>query len=100
METGEWPPHIDHIDGDKTNNRFPNLRNVGQDLNNKNAARRMDNTSGVTGVSFDLTKKKWHAYLHDHGCAVHLGFYLKFDDAVAARRHAEQERGFHPNHGR
>ena len=46
-------PHgmfIDHIDGDKLNNKLANLRMVSRSGNARNAKRRKDNTSGTTGV--------------------------------------------------
>jgi len=42
---------IDHIDGNKYNNCIENLRVVSRTVNNRNAKKRHDNTSGVTGVS-------------------------------------------------
>lgn len=50
MHDGVWPRVVDHIDGDKTNNRLSNLRAVTQTENCMNARRRRDNTSGATGV--------------------------------------------------
>lgn len=43
---------IDHIDGNTLNNNIENLRAVKQVLNNRNASKRKDNTTGVSGVNF------------------------------------------------
>lgn len=50
---------IDHINGIKTDNRIENLRCVDRFINCKNASIRKDNTSGATGVSYNVAKGKW-----------------------------------------
>lgn len=48
------PDHleIDHIDGNRTNNKIDNLRLVDRQINCKNRTKRSDNTSGVTGINW------------------------------------------------
>lgn len=49
---GKWPEGvIDHIDGNKANNSPENLRDVTDSVNNFNAKIRIDNTTGIKGVS-------------------------------------------------
>lgn len=48
---GEIPEYIDHIDGDKTNNKWDNLRPATKCQNGYNTRRRCDNTTGVKGVT-------------------------------------------------
>lgn len=43
---------IDHIDGNTLNNSIENLRAVKQVINNRNASKRKDNNTGVSGVHF------------------------------------------------
>lgn len=58
--TGEWPPgEIDHINGDKQDNRFSNLRICTHQQNNHNQAIRRNNTSGVKGVYWSKQQGKW-----------------------------------------
>lgn len=99
IETGEEPDQIDHIDGDRANNRFSNLRGVSSLENNRNAARHVDNISGHTGVR-ETKSGKWQAYITVDYREVMLGTYIEIDDAMAVRKDAERKYGFHENHGR
>lgn len=56
---------------------------------------RKNNTSGVPGVYFDKQKKRWRSYIRCQGKNYFLGLYDKFEDAVKARKEAE-ERLFKP----
>lgn len=49
--TGAIPEHVDHIDGDKLNNRISNLRPASTAQNARNCKLRIDNSSGYKGVS-------------------------------------------------
>lgn len=61
---------IDHIDGDKLNNRIANLRDVTQAENLYNTVRRSDNTTGYKGVVFDKAKNKYAINLKVNGVRV------------------------------
>lgn len=62
--TGEWPPaQIDHINRQKGDNRFANLRAVSASQNVRNTGIRSDNTSGYKGVSFWAHQGKWASQL-------------------------------------
>src|SRR5690554_1482515 len=67
---GEIPEgmHIDHINGDKRDNRIANLRvgTQGQNLQNLRAAR-SDNKLGMLGVCFDKSRGKYKAYIAVNG---------------------------------
>lgn len=91
---------IDHIDGDKSNNRIANLRDVPHEQNCRNTKIHSNNTSGVIGVSWSKSHKSWSCEIRFQKKAKWLGRFKKLEDAVAARRAAERELGFHPNHGR
>lgn len=98
---GNWPSKgIDHIDGDPSNNRIENLRDVGQSDNNRNKCLRKDSSTQVTGVSWCKVAKKWRAYINISGKPHRLGYFEDFQAAVDARKAAEPLHGYHPNHGR
>jgi hypothetical protein len=98
---GEWPAgQIDHINGVRTDNRLANLRDVSQSDNQRNAARRRDNISGVTGVYWNKNERKWMAQINGDKRQIHLGYFTNIDDAVAARKAAERQHNYHPSHGR
>ncbi|HEV8035974.1 HNH endonuclease signature motif containing protein [Yoonia sp.] len=94
--TGE----IDHINGIRLDNRLHNLRDVSRAENTRNKKIVTNNTSGVTGVGWMRSHKKWRATINHKGRTKHLGLFDSFEDAVAVRLAAEVEYGFHPNHGR
>lgn len=96
-----WPERfLDHIDGDKTNNRILNLREVDGFQNQRNCPKRKDNSSGVTGVSFKKKSGKWAANISLDGKQRHLGYFNTKEDAIAVRKAAERTHGYHKNHGR
>lgn len=100
LVTGEDPQCIDHINGDQTDNRWCNLRNVDQGDNCRNQVRSKRNRTGTTGVFFDEDSQKWLASIRTNGRSKHLGRYSSKEQAIAVRKSAERKYGFHPNHGR
>jgi hypothetical protein len=98
LKTGEEPPEIDHINGNPADNRWENLRAANRAINSRNAPRRKDNSSGVTGVS--ARGDRWIAQIMVRGQVRHLGVYATKEVAAAARKAAEQAIGYHANHGR
>ena len=83
---GRWPYHIiDHIDTDKSNNRWGNLREATNQQNQFNRKAGTNNTSGKCGVYFDICAKRWQAYARLRGRRIHIGFFLNKEDAIQAR---------------
>lgn len=60
MHYGSWPQgEIDHINGDRQDNRISNLRVCTHQQNNHNQPLRKTNTSGVKGVYWHAKQRKW-----------------------------------------
>jgi hypothetical protein len=97
---GQWPlGEIDHINGDKRDNRIENMRDVDHRTNMTNTKIHSTNKSGCMGVMEVKSTGKWMAKLWDNGRQVHLGFHDTKEEAIAARKAAETEYGYHENHG-
>lgn len=96
----EWPKgQVDHINHDKSDNRIVNLRVVSHKDNAKNAGVRVDNTSGIVGVTWDKRLTKWKAQIYANNKNVYLGSFTDKFKAICARKSAEIKYEFHENHG-
>lgn len=95
MPTGE----IDHINGDRSDNRIENLRDVPKFLNSRNAAKRKDNTSGVSGVYWDSTANAWRAAVRVNGSRRYVGVYHSLDSAKVAVNDFRAANEFTERHG-
>lgn len=82
--TGEWPSRLDHIDNDKTNNRFANLRIATASQNAANRRKPRNNSSGYKGVSFYKKTGKWVAYIRHNYRHKTLGYFDTPEAAHAA----------------
>lgn len=100
MVTGEEPDTIDHINGDASDNRWANLRNVTQADNARNCRRSKNNSSGFNGIYWSRRHGKWCVDIHFEYRKKHIGLFSCIGKAVVARRAAEKAHGFHENHGR
>lgn len=96
MVTGDEPEILDHEDGVRHNNKWENLRAVTQSDNMRNSSMKGDNTSGVVGVSWSSRKRALEVRIH----STFQGYFTDFEEAVAVRKAAEVQHGYHPNHGR
>ena len=82
---------VDHIRHNTYDNRKKYLRIGTISDNNVNRTRARNNTSGVTGVCFHKRTQKWTAYIRKDGKRIYLGVFSNFDDAVKARKQAEEK---------
>lgn len=82
---GVWPEKfIDHINGDKTDNRIANLREATQSQNMANSKISRNNTSGIKGVA-KLKDGRYRAYITHERKRIDIGIYLTVSEAAKAR---------------
>lgn len=94
---GYFPENeVDHINRNKADNRWCNLREVSTQCNSRNRGVRKTNSSGVTGVYPHGKLSKWVSQITENGKSHFLGQFKNFEDAVKARWEAEKKYGF-PN---
>lgn len=98
--TGQMPTdEVDHINGDGSDNRWCNLREVTRIENGRNMRLQSNNKSGLPGVHWDKSRCKWMCYIKLNNKRVNLGRHQDFFEAVCVRKSAELRYGFHKNHG-
>lgn len=89
--TGDWPAQqIDHLDGERANNRWSNLRQVTNKVNGQNQRRaRVDNKScGLLGVR--RNHHRWQAGIQVDGKRINLGMFATPEEAHAAYVNAKR----------
>jgi hypothetical protein len=83
--TGDWPRNeIDHIDLNRGNNSWSNLRESTRTQNNANRSACANNKCGLKGVDYRRKIKKWRAQIAIGGKKIHLGSFCTPEDAHAA----------------
>lgn len=89
---GEWPKnHIDHINGNRADNRLANLRDVSRSINQQNRRKPdSDNQSGLLGAHYHGQNRNWVARVRVNGRAKHIGSFptpeLAHEAYVEAKR--------------
>lgn len=87
---GEWPKdQIDHINGDRSDNRISNLRDVTHRENTQNAHKHRN--GHLVGTTFHKHRKKWMAQIVNKGKRKHLGYFLTELQAHQAYLNALQQ---------
>jgi len=94
MMTGRWPNDvIDHINGNRSDNRFCNLRELSRSENARIRHPNPNKGSGVPGVGENADTGEFVATLRVGRRTHHLGTYATLEQAVTAWRKAEQKFG-------
>lgn len=98
--TGNFPENtIDHINHNRGDNRWCNLRDVTNTVNHQNKKMRKNNTSGVSGVYFDKPTQKWEVRLRFNKETHYFGRHESKEEAIRIRNKQAILIGFNNNHG-
>ena len=82
---------VDHINGNKDDNRIENLRLAHEYQQRGNLSLRSDNTSGVRGVTWSKRDSKWEAKIHRQGKTYMLGRFKTKEEAAEAYQRAASD---------
>lgn len=86
---GQFPDRqIDHINGDRSDNRLANLRLATNKENHENVKLRADSATGVRGVHLHTRGNRYIAQVCHNGVGKHIGSFRSLEDAQAAVRKA------------
>ena len=73
---------VDHINGDRLDNRRENLRVCTKAENRRNVGLRRNNGTGYKGVCYRKDIKQWQAQISVNSKAVYLGYYETPEEAA------------------
>jgi hypothetical protein len=95
------PEQIDHIDGNRSNNKIENLRAATPKINVRNSSKRKDNTSGITGVRYigPHRFKPYEARWYDDGILKAKSF-VTLNEAIEHREREIKKRNYTNRHGK
>lgn len=88
MHYGVQPKEIDHINGIRDDNRIDNLRECTTSENHSNKTAYKNSKSGIKGVSWSKSSKKWYATISKNGEIINLGLHKNIEDAAIAYANA------------
>ena len=100
MHKGYLPKTLDHVNGDRADNRIENLRAVTSSQNQYNRKLNKNNTSGYKGVYYHKKTAKFRARISHLNKNIYLGSYNTPEEAdVAVRAAREKLHGSFAHHG-
>ena len=82
---------IDHIKHKNNDNRKSEIRIVNRTQNQMNLSIKSNNTSGVTGVNYDIVHCKWVSRIQLNHKRIVLGYFNNFNEAIEVRKKAEEK---------
>lgn len=80
--TGEMPEFVDHKNGDRSDNRWVNIRPATATENMQNMGVRKDNSSGYSGVYWNKAHRKWHVRFKVNKKQMSFGYFENLSDAA------------------
>lgn len=91
LNTGIDPEEkqVDHIDGNRLNNKISNLRLATNEQNQHNRRKSKNNISGVTGVSWIKSCEEYEVQIYNKCRNIKLGRFCDKNKAIAVRIAAE-----------
>jgi len=97
IHTGKWPKNeIDHINGNRSDNRIANLRDVDRRTNVHNQRNpQKGNKSGFLGVFWNKQRNNWVAKICSHKKTKFLGGYATAYEAHLA--YLDAKKIYHPS---
>lgn len=96
----EEPQILDHADGNATNNRIGNISKTDFQRNSGNRSKSINNSTGITGVSFRKDQEAWCVSIRRGGKNIHLKQTKDFFEACCVRKSAELGLDYSERHGK
>ena len=81
---GYVPERLDHINGDKADNRIENLRPASASENGYNRKRRSDTAAKAKNITWCKKDRRWLVRVNANGSAVYVGSFSALDEAKSA----------------
>lgn len=91
MHHGYLPEIVDHIDGNRLNNRIENLREATFSQNQHNKKTGKNNTSGYKNVTWNARKRKWLVNIRVNKKDIHIGYFVDIELADLVSQEARDK---------